>query len=303
MTPDVAASPPALRTITDAEFVELRDRVYRSTGIFLAASKKALVVGRLSRRLRELAMDSFGQYVRYLRDGTDPLEPTRLVEAICTHETHFFREPRQFEYLERELLPEWERAAAAGLRPRVVRAWSAGCSSGEEPFSVAMSLLARLGTDRGWRVEVLATDVSSRVLDRAREAVWPIAKAEEIPAPYRRAFMMKGTRSQEGLMKASPLLRATVRFARHNLSENADRAEGPFDLILCRNVLIYFDAESRRRAVRRLISRLAADGRLFLGHSETLNGVTTDLCSVGPTVYTWPAAAPDRRVRAAPFPR
>jgi len=286
-----------IRPLTDVEFAQLGDIIYRNAGIYLAPTKKALLAGRLGRRLRELRMDSFGQYFRHVREGTDPLELNRLLEAICTHETHFFREPRQFEYIERQLVPEWERAAAAGLRPRLLRAWSAGCSTGEEPYSVAMSLLGRLRPDRGWRIEILATDLSGRVLDQARAAVWPVAKAEEIPKEYLRSFMLKGARSREGLMKAGPLLRSAVRFERVNLSEDVATVAGTFDLILCRNVLIYFDAASRLRAIRRLMSRLAPEGRLFLGHSETLNGVTSELCSVGPTVYAWPAAG--RRPRAA----
>jgi chemotaxis protein methyltransferase CheR len=290
----------AIRPLTDAEFVPMRDMIYRHTGIFLSAAKKALLVGRLARRLRALDMDSFTQYFQYVRARTDPLELNRLIEAICTHETHFFREPRQFEYIERHLIPEWERLADSGARPRSVRVWTAGCSSGEEPYSVAMSLLGRLGTSRGWRIEILATDISTRVLERAETAVWPIAKAAEIPTAYLRAFMMKGMRSREGLMKAGPVLRSVVRFARHNLSDAEQPIDGVFDLILCRNVLIYFDAESRRRAIQRLISRLAPDGRLFLGHSESLNGVTSQLCSVGPTIYGWPGtAAAERGGRSA----
>ena len=190
-----------IRPLTDVEFAQLGDIIYRNAGIYLAPTKKALLAGRLGRRLRELRMDSFGQYFRHVREGTDPLELNRLLEAICTHETHFFREPRQFEYIERQLVPEWERAAAAGLRPRLLRAWSAGCSTGEEPYSVAMSLLGRLRPDRGWRIEILATDLSGRVLDQARAAVWPVAKAEEIPKEYLRSFMLKGARSREAASK------------------------------------------------------------------------------------------------------
>jgi chemotaxis protein methyltransferase CheR len=281
---ELAAS--GLRPLTDIEFAQPSQLIYRHAGIYLAPTKKALLVGRLARRLRELQLESFGQYLRHVREGSDPLELNRMLEAICTHETHFFREPRQFEYIEHQLVPEWERAAAGGARPRVVRAWSAGCSTGEEPYSLAMLLLGRL-EGRGWRVEILATDLSHRVLDRARAAVWPVAKAAEIPPRYLRTFMLKGTRTQDGLMKAGPLLRSVVRFERVNLSEPPETVAGGFDLILCRNVLIYFDAASRARAVHRLMSRLGPEGRLFLGHSESLNGVTSELCSVGPTVYTW----------------
>lgn len=282
----------AIRPLNDIEFVQLRDVIYRNAGIFLSTAKKALLAGRLARRLRELGLGSFGDYYRHVRSGTDPQELSRLLEAICTHETHFFREPRQFEFLEQRLVPQWEMEAAAGRRPRRVRVWSAGCSTGEEPYSLAMSLLALLGQDRGWHVDILATDLSSRALARAEAAVWPIAKAAEIPPVYQRAFMLRGTRSQEGLMKAGPRIRSAVRFEPYNLSQAGTRYDGPFDAILCRNVLIYFDAPSRSKVVHHLIANLAPSGVLFLGHSESLNGVTNRLSSVGPTVYGWPPAPP-----------
>jgi chemotaxis protein methyltransferase CheR len=271
--------------ISEAEFVLLRDLIHREAGIFLSPVKKALLVGRLSRRLRELGLPSFGAYYRYVQSESDPAERVRLLDCICTHETHFFRESRQFDFLLGRVLPQWEAQAAAGARPRQIRAWSAGCSTGEEPYSLAMALLSRL--DAGWRVEILGTDLSTRALAKAQAALWPIDKAPEIPPAHRKAFMLRGVGPQQGWMKAGRQVRSVVRTLRHNLND-AWTPPGPFDLIFCRNVLIYFSQQSRSRVIERLLSALSPTGYLFLGHAESLSAVTNRLRSVGPTAYSWP---------------
>jgi chemotaxis protein methyltransferase CheR len=172
-----------------------------------------------------------------------------------------------------------------------VRAWSAACSSGEEPFTLAMVLRHHLPAEEGWEVEVTATDLSTRVLDRAKAALWPIERAAEIPTPYRKRWMLRGTRSQEGKMAAVAELRALVRFARVNLNEASYPVPGSFDLLFCRNVLIYFDRASRAPVVDRLLDRVAPGGLFFLGHAESLNGVTIRARAVIPTVYTIDAPA------------
>lgn len=269
----------------EAEFDRFRALIYREAGIHLADCKQALLVGRLSRRLRELGLATFGQYWRRVADGGDPQERVRMLEAVCTHETHFFREPQHWEFLARELFPRWRAEAAERRRPRRVRAWSAGCSSGEEPYSLAMVLLEHFPAAEGWQLEVVATDLSTRVLARAEAGVWPLEKGDEIPAAYRKAYMLRGRRSQEGRLAAGPELRRLVRFSRLNLSDPEYDLAGRFDLLFCRNVLIYFDARSRAAAVERLLDRLEEDGHLFLGHAESLSHVTARARSVLPTVY------------------
>lgn len=236
-------------------------------------------------------MRSFREYYAIVKSDRD--ERTLMLERICTHETHFFREPKQFAFLAQRLVPEWRRLAAAGRRSRRVRCWSAGCSSGEEPYSLAMMLGAELPPESGWELEILATDLSAAVLERARRGVWPIEKADEIPADYRRRFMLKGLRSHAGLMKAGAAIRSLVRFERWNLHQERTGPGGRFDLVLCRNVLIYFDGESRQAAVNRLVDAVAPGGCLLLGHAETLNGLSDRLRSVGPAIYArpWEGAA------------
>jgi len=271
-------------SLSERDFLGFQKLVYHEAGIWLSPAKQSLLVGRLARRLRELGERSFLSYLRRVR--ADEAERRRMLEALCTHETHFFREPRHFAFLEREVLPVWRARGDTGRGAgRRVRVWSAGCSSGEEPFSLAMCLRHHLPAHEGWQLDILATDLSTRILDKARQALWPVEKAAEIPPAYLRASMLRGVGSQEGKMKAGPALRALVRFQQLNLNASRLDLGAPFDLIFCRNVLIYFDTASKARAVERLLSALAPQGTLFLGHAESLTGLTARVAPVQPTVY------------------
>ena len=273
----------SLPRISAKEFALFRDLIHRESGIFLSEAKKALVVGRLGRRLRELGLRSLGAYYRLLAEG-DEQERVRMLDCICTNETHFFREPRQFEFLEQQVFPEWAARATAGM-PRRIRAWSAACSTGEEPYSMAMTLLAHFPPSSGWTLEVLASDLSTRALAQAGTGLWSIDKAKEIPELHLKAFMLRGTGPQEGVMKAGPEIRSLLRFQRVNLNQDRYPVPGPFDLVFCRNVLIYFDVGAKARVVNRLLDQLAPSGYLFLGHAESLTGLSDRGRSVGPTVY------------------
>lgn len=272
----------SLTQISDKDFARYQALVNREAGIWLSTVKKALLVGRLARRLRELGLTSYGDY--YERVEADPAERTRMVDAICTNETHFFREPRHWEFLAETVYPAWQEQANAGTRERRVRVWSAACSSGEEPYSLAMSLLTAFPS--GWSLEVLATDLSTKILDRARAATWPIAKASEIPEPYLKAFMLKGFGSYDGTMRAGPEIRALIRFQHFNLNGDEWPPAQSFDLVFCRNVLIYFDRVTKEKVVSRLLDRLVPTGHLFLGHAESLGGFTDRVHSIIPTVYS-----------------
>jgi len=266
-------------SLSAKEFKLFQSLVHRETGIALSDQKRALLVGRLAPRMRALSIASFGAY--FDRVSADRDELVRMIDSVCTNETHFFREPKQFAFLEEQVLPRWRAEAERGDRRREVRVWSAGCSTGEEPYSIAMSLSAQLPD---WSIEILGTDISTKVLDRASSAIWPIERATEIPSRYRKSFMLRGAGPQEGKMAARPELSALVRFARVNLHHETYPVTGRFDLIFCRNVLIYFDAPSKRRIIDRLIDRLTPRGLFFLGHSESLNSHER-VVSAGPTVY------------------
>ncbi len=274
-----------MQPVTDKEFGLFQKLIYEKAGIYLAAPKRALVDSRLTKRIRELGLDSFAAYYHHVVEDRDGAELIQLLDRISTNETHFFREPRQFEFLGNRIVADWTAEAAAGMRSRRIFVWSAGCSTGEEPYSLAMVLQDHFPPSAGWEIEILATDLSNRALDCARAAIWPIAKAEEIPQQYLQRFMLKGIGAQAGKMKMTPEIRSMVRFERLNLNDDVYPVSGSFDLILCRNVLIYFDNPSRMRVIHRLLNHLAPSGYLFVGHAESLNGITDRVRPVMPTVY------------------
>jgi chemotaxis protein methyltransferase CheR len=276
------AAPGSARSLTMRDFRLFQALIQREAGIHLSDAKRVLVEGRLARRLRELGL-GFAAY--YSLVAADEQERVRMLDCISTNETHFFREPRQFDFLQDHVFPEWQAQADAGRRTRRIRVWSAGCSTGEEPYSVAMAFLDRFPAASGWEIDILATDISTRVLDRARAAVWPVEKAKEIPPALLKAFMLRGTGPEEGRMKAGREIRARVRFERLNLNAEPFALRERFDLVFCRNVLIYFDAPCKARVLDRLLDRLDEQGYLFLGHAETVTGLTARTVGAGPTVY------------------
>jgi chemotaxis protein methyltransferase CheR len=268
--------------ISDQEFMLFQSLIRREAGIHLAPSKKPMLVSRLMRRVGALRLASFGDYYRYIV-CSDGRELVHLLDAICTNETWFFRNPRHFTFIKDELAPRWVAEAESGKRPKRVTVWSAACASGEEPFSLAMVLLDALP---GFEVEIQATDLSSRVLERAQAATWPLEKSSDIPPSYLKRYMLRGMGAQHGKMRATDELRRVVSFARVNLNEAFWAAEpARLDMIFCRNVLMYFEPGCRERAVRRLLARLSPRGYLFLGDAEGLNGVE-GLRLVIPAAYT-----------------
>lgn len=288
-----AAMPANDPAITPELFTKFQALIYREAGIWLAAHKTALLVGRLSRRLRLLGLRTMLEYYRILMQPDQQHERALMIDCITTNETHFFREPRHFEFLAQRIFPRWKRLASADQRPRHVRVWSAGCSTGEEPYSLAMLLLKHFGND-DWSLEVLATDISTRVLEKAQAAIFPIDRSKQIPGDYLHAYMLKGKGEQEGFMKAGPEIQRLVRFSRVNLHADAYPVNGVFDLILCRNVLIYFDQQSKKKVVDGLLRHLSPTGLLFVGHSENINGISPGIKSVVPTVYA-PVQANEHR--------
>lgn len=274
----------AIRPLSEREFGLLRSLIYREAGIHLADVKMALVSGRLTRRLRALGLADFmSYYERVLSDENG--ERKHMLDAISTNETRFFREPKQFEHLQAHVLPQWRALGESGAMPKRIRAWSAACSTGEEPYTLAMVLASFFPREEGWTVEILASDLSTRVLETAREGVWPVERGDDIPLEWKRAFMLRGFGSELGKMRAHPRLKELIEFRRINLNDRDYRVDGPFDLIFCRNVLIYFDRESKLGVINRLAQRLSPRGLLFLGHAESLNAASHELVHAGPTIY------------------
>jgi len=266
---------------TDADYEFLQRLVHDETGIVLGDSKREMVYARLVRRLRALGLSDFGSYCEYVRTAHGE-ELSELVNAITTNLTAFFREAHHFDYLRREGLSQL--AQAAGARP--MRIWSAACSTGEEPYSIAITV-------NEWReqqpetarhdVRLLATDLDTQVLAKASAGVYPLEKVLELSASRRR-FFQRGSGNQEGLARVRPSLRQQMEFRQLNLIRPIT-LEGPIDLIFCRNVVIYFDKATQRRIFDRFADLMPPGGILCIGHSETLFRVTDRFDAIGQTIY------------------
>jgi chemotaxis protein methyltransferase CheR len=276
--------PPYL-SVSPALFQKFQKLIYDETGIWLGSSKTALLCGRLFRRLRALQMDSLESYYECVSAPEADDERARMIDAITTNETRFLREPKQFQFLAQKVLPRWQKEADSGRRPRQVRIWSAGCSSGEEPYTIAMLLARHLPAEAGWDVRILATDISNRVLEKATKGIYPINRLSELSPDLLHAFMLRGVADRQGEMKVKVEIQQMITFQRLNLDRESDLVEGPFDAIFCRNVLIYFDAASKRRVITNLYSRLMANGLLFVGHAENLSNMALQLHCLEPSIY------------------
>lgn len=263
--------------ISDSEFRQFQALLRKIAGIHLSPQKKPLVTGRLVGRLRHYRLATFGDYFRLLVSGREPAELQTALDLLTTNETSFFRESRHFDLLRQTALSH--RSAGAPFR-----VWSAACSSGEEPYTIAMVLADCLG-ESGW--EVMASDISLRVLERARRAHYPLERATGIPKPLLHAHCLKGVGQQEGTFLIDRRLRERVQFCQINLNEPLPSI-GTFDVVFLRNVMIYFETETKRQVVGRIAGVIRQGGHLLIGHSESLNGVTDVVQSMGPAVYRKP---------------
>lgn len=264
--------------ITDQEFALFQRLIYKIAGISLSDVKKVLLVGRLQKRLRHYQLDTFSQYYRMLASGNNPEELQTMVDLLTTNETYFFREPKHFDFLRDEILLKWR-------SPNTFRVWSAASSSGEEAYTLAMVLADSL-PNKPW--EIVGSDISTQVLDKARRGHYPLNRIEGIPPKFLNKYCLKGVRSQANTLLISAELRNQVSFLHVNLTLPVDHTIGIFEVIFLRNVMIYFDIETKRKVVNNLLPHLASGGHFIIGHSETLNGLDTTLTAVRPTIYRKP---------------
>lgn len=265
-------------SITDHEFDQFQSLLYRVAGINLTSSKKALVCSRLGRRLKQFGLDNYGAYYKLLESGNEPGELQTAVDLLTTNETFFFREKKHFDFLAEHILP------SVNPYQRPFRVWSAASSTGEEAYTAAMILADSLG-DKPW--EIVASDINTKVLDKARRGQYQIERADKIPREYLARFCLKGIGRQEGTFIVKPQLRGRVSFRQINLNDTLPEL-GEFDVIFLRNVMIYFEAATKRQVIRRILSRLRSGGYLMIGHSESLNGINDTLRSVMPSLYRKP---------------
>lgn len=269
--------------LSEGDFLRLGRYIYGICGIKMPPSKKTMLESRLQRRVRDLGLDSFARYCDYLFSPEGQAEEAvRMIDLVTTNKTDFFREPDHFEYLSGTVLPLWWRTYGGSGRP--FRIWSAGCSSGEEPYTMAMVLMQFAEHHPEFDFRILATDISTRVLEKARLAIYDEDRVSCVPEPLRRQYMLRSRDRCERLVRIVPELRRRVQFERLNLMEEFS-LQGTFDAIFCRNVIIYFDRQTQTTLINRFLDHLCADGYLFLGHSETLSGHDLPLLNVSPTVY------------------
>lgn len=270
-----------MEKLSEREFLEIRELAYRIFGLDLKPGKEALVNARLARRVQEMGLGSLAEYVEAVKADRTGEELERLINALTTNHTSFLREPQHFALLREAVLPP-----LAGKGP--IRIWSAGCSTGEEPYTILFTAAEALGAERIGALQLLATDISTRVLERAQAGIYPKERLEGLPPGWAQRFFQRGEGRWEGSVRVKPEWRARVEFRRLNLMEDFGYLPR-FHVIFCRNVMIYFDKPTQERLVRRFEERLEPGGWFLIGHSEGLMGVRHGLAFVRPAAYRKPA--------------
>lgn len=267
------------------EFDEFRELVYQTSGITLGEGKESLVSARLGKRMRALGLPDFRAYLDWVRSAEGREERVHMLDAISTNVTSFFREPEHFDFI-RERMAEW-----VGEGRRRFRFWSAACSSGEEPYTLAMTL-AECGLPADADVRILATDISTRILEAAQAGLYPAAKLEGLPPGHAARYFQPAPGAGPGLYAARPALKDRILFRHMNLSAPPFPMKGTLDVILVRNVMIYFDATVRRNLVAECHRLLRPGGYLLVGHAESLTGTTRDFQCLRPSIYAKNAKRP-----------
>ena len=267
-------------TFSSSHLEHVRNVVGKATGIMLPDHKTEMVKGRLSRRLRTLGLSSFEDYIALVNDPTSG-EMEQCINALTTNVTSFLREPGHFEFLKG---PFMDAMRVRKHRSRQISVWSAACSTGEEPYSIAMSIIDSLPHEAAWDVQVQATDVDTNVLETAAKGIYPRESIKNLPPEMLRRWFRQGKGAQEGFVRINDEIREKVAFSSINLIREWE-VTGGLDAIFCRNVIIYFDRQTQRRLFDRMANLLSPGGYLFIGHSESLNGISDRFRSLGNTTY------------------
>ena len=291
LIPDSVANP-----IPDRDFQLIRKMIYDEAGISLSDAKRTLVCSRLSKRLRLLKLQTHSQYLDYLANR-DPggVERQIMINCLTTNKTDFFREPHHFDFLREQVYPRLEQAALHGASRRL-RIWSAACSSGEEPYTIAMTILEHFSSLRNWEVEIVASDINTEVLQKAREGIYSLDRIEGLDIELKRKYFLRGKGRLEGSCQVIPEIRKLITFRQVNFMEKSWPIDGSFDVIFCRNVLIYFNSETQQKLLPRLTSKLVHGGYLMLGHSENLPWLAETMMPLGQTIHQ---KAPESKAHAS----
>ena len=283
---DIRMQPEPAKEMTAGDFERLRRFIYAHCGIKMPPVKKSMLESRLQKRLRALGVPTFHEYCDLLFQSPEgAAELVHMIDVVTTNKTDFFREPAHFTFLSESVLPEFiQENDQHTCRPFTV--WSAGCSSGEEPYTLGIVLGEFAGLHPGFLFTIMATDISTRVLDKARAGIYEEHQISMIPQPLKQKYFLRSKDRKKGLVRATPELRSHVAFQRLNLMDDRHQMrEESVDAIFCRNVIIYFDRESQYRLLGRLCRHLRQGGHLFLGHSETVYGFDLPLMRMASTIY------------------
>ena len=272
-------------TMSKRDFSRLSGFIYTECGIKMPPAKKVMLEARLRKRLRSLGMASYGEYCDYLFSPVGiENELVHMLDMVTTNKTDFFRESTHFDYLVKQALPELISTHDAGMR-RPVMVWSAGCSTGEEPYTLGMVMNEFSESVNVCRYMILATDISTKVLDIAKSGIYTEDKIGPVPPAMKKKYILRSKDRKKGLVRIIPELRERIKFRRLNFMDGDFGMREPIDVIFCRNVIIYFDRDTQETLMNRFCKHMRLGGYLFLGHSETLFGMDVPLTQVAPTIY------------------
>lgn len=271
-----------IKKLTDADFNRLSSLIYNELGMKMPSQKKVLLEGRLHKRLRELNFQSFKEYIDFvLTEGEYNGELVTMFDLVTTNKTDFFRESKHFDFFSSTFLVDYY-----NKHPKqTLKIWSAGCSSGEEVYTLGMIIQEFKENNPNFDYQIFGSDISMRMLHSASLAIYPDSRIGDIPYNLKKKYLLKNKDQSKRMIRIAPELREKTTFFRHNLMEENYNNLDMFDAIFCRNVLIYFDSNTQKQVIRKLTSNLKQGGYLFLGHSETVNNATGDLLHIQPSVY------------------
>ncbi|HOQ12127.1 MAG: Chemotaxis protein methyltransferase [Spirochaetes bacterium ADurb.Bin218] len=271
--------------MSEAERAQISSFIESEFGIKMPAIKKVLLTGRLAKRLRALGFSSYGDYYRFIRSDKGAAELFIFADLISTHETSFFREEQHFAYLYSEILPRLAESTGAGVK-RAIRILSAACSTGEEVYSIAMTIEEfKRKVISNYMYNITGSDISIKVIESAKRAVYSNSRLKNVSGEYQRRYFMKGKNDKKELVRIVPEIRINTNFMVLNLMDDYYPFTEKFDVIFCRNALIYFDRENQINVIRKLCNHLMKNGFLLIGHSETMTGYNLPLRCVEPTIY------------------
>lgn len=275
--------------LSDVDFREFQALVFKLCGIHLSDAKRQLVKSRLQKRLRHYGLSSYRQYYDIIVASRDPAEITAFVNCITTNKTDFYREPHHFQFIADTFLPEVQEHVQKGRMRKRLRVWHAGCSSGEEPYTLGITLMEALNGASDWDIRLLASDIDTNVLDQAEQGVYGADRVSTIPLHLLHKYFLRGRGGSDGMVKVRDSVRELIEFKRINLNDVWPiRPDTKFDIIFCRNVIIYFNRDTQRKLFARFADHLRPGGILFIGHSESLINVSDSFESLGNTIYRLP---------------